>query len=263
MKKVIAYSAIVLLCLVATGIYLFNNQPVKKEKSLSTATKGLDAKKPPRGSMAVYNAEYQFKRQQDPSLGRLPVNIKSKELKFAKTLPKNDTQRSQEWEWRGPANMGGRMLCLAFDVDDENTILAGSASGGMWKTANRTQYWEKVTEPNVEQSATCIAQDTRPGKQNIWYYGTGELLSTTDRNISTNVRTIGIGNGIFKSIDNGDTWQALESTTGGTQGTLDEIFQGVWNIVTDPVTMNKDVVYAACYGAIMRSEDAGNSWELV
>ena len=263
MKKVIVYPAVALLCLAATGIYFLCDQPVKKKIILNTATKGLDAKKPPRGSMALYNAEYQFKKQHDPSLGRLPANIKSKELKFAKTLPKNDSQRGQEWEWRGPADMGGRMLCLAFDVDDENTILAGSASGGMWKTAERTQYWEKVTEPNVEQSATCIAQDTRPGKHHIWYYGTGELLSTTDRNISTNVRTIGIGNGIFKSIDNGDTWQALESTTGGSQGTLDEIFQGVWNIVTDPVTMDKDVVYAACYGAIMRSEDAGNSWELV
>ncbi|MCX6285403.1 MAG: T9SS type A sorting domain-containing protein, partial [Bacteroidetes bacterium] len=34
-------------------------------------------------------------------------------------------------------------------------------------------------------------------------------------------------------------------------------------IVTDPVTMNKDIVYAACYGAIMRSEDGGQTWTMV
>jgi hypothetical protein len=46
------------------------------------------------------------------------------------------------------------------------------------------------------------------------------------------------------------------------QANLLEIFQGVWRIVADPVRMDKDIVYAACYGAIMRSEDGGVSWEV-
>ncbi|MEI6424789.1 MAG: sialidase family protein, partial [Lentisphaerota bacterium] len=46
------------------------------------------------------------------------------------------------------------------------------------------------------------------------------------------------------------------------QGVLQDVFQGVWRIVTDPVNMNKDIVYAACYGAIMRSEDGGNTWSM-
>ncbi|MFH0760410.1 MAG: hypothetical protein V2A67_02750, partial [Bacteroidota bacterium] len=89
------------------------------------------------------------------------------------------------------------------------------------------------------------------------------MLSTTDRNISTNVRTLGIGNGIFKSTDNGESWQPLASTQGGSPGYLSEIFQGIWRIVTDPVRMDKNIVYAACYGAIMRSEDGGERWEMV
>jgi photosystem II stability/assembly factor-like uncharacterized protein len=151
---------------------------------------------------------------------------------------------------------------MAFDVEDENIILAGSASGGMWRTTSGGNVWYKVTPPNTEQSATALAQDTRPGKTDIWYYGTGEILSTTDRNVSTNVRTIGIGNGIFKSTDNGETWQPLPSTQGGTPGTLEKVFQGVWRIVTDPTVPDKDVVYAACYGAIMRSVDGGNTWAI-
>ncbi|MCX6286164.1 MAG: hypothetical protein NTY96_03540, partial [Bacteroidetes bacterium] len=149
----------------------------------------------------------------------------------------------------------GNMLCIAVDVDNENHLLAGSASGGMWESNTEGNLWHKVTAPDAEQSATCVAQDRRTGKHHTWYYGSGELLSTTNRNVSTSVRTVGLGNGIFKSTDNGSSWQALPSTQGGQPGVLKDVFQGVWRIVTDPVTMNKDVVYAACYGAIMRSEN--------
>ncbi|MFH1161086.1 MAG: hypothetical protein V1733_09085 [bacterium] len=103
----------------------------------------------------------------------------------------------------------------------------------------------KTTAPDAEQSATCLAQDARTGHRNTWYYGTGELLSTTNRNISTNIRTVGIGNGIFKSTDNGESWQPLASTQGGSPAFLQEIFQGVWRIAVDPVALNNDIVYAA------------------
>jgi hypothetical protein len=154
------------------------------------------------------------------------------------------------------------MLCIAVDIDDESHLLAGSASGGMWESPDRGQNWHKTTSPDAEQSATCLFQDQRPGKHHTWYYGTGEMLSTTDRNISTNARTIGIGNGIFKSTDNGASWVPLTSTQVASPADLLEIFQGIWRIVADPVRMDKDIVYAACYGAIMRSEDGGVSWEV-
>jgi photosystem II stability/assembly factor-like uncharacterized protein len=205
---------------------------------------------------------YQFMKLKDPKTGVIPPGIRSRELSFVSKLPVQSEGEGQSWNWRGPANIGGRMLCIAIDVDDENHLLAGSASGGMWESNNQGLLWHKTTAPDAEQSATCLVQDKRPGKHHIWYYGTGEMLSTTDRNISTNARTLGIGNGIFKSTDNGATWQPLVATQVGSQANLLEIFQGVWRIVTDPVRVDKDIVYAACYGAIMRSEDGGKSWEV-
>ena len=65
--------------------------------------------------------------------------MKSKELKFASKLPKKDSEKGQVWNWRGPANIGGRMLYLAFDINDEDIIHAGSASCGMWCTADQGQ----------------------------------------------------------------------------------------------------------------------------
>ncbi|MCX6250854.1 MAG: hypothetical protein NTX61_08885 [Bacteroidetes bacterium] len=236
-----------------------SSSPITLKKEAVT---NKELQKMPENRLLAMQADYQFMKLMDPHTGMIPPGIRSRELAFTSRLPKHSEEAGQSWTWRGPANIGGRMLYIAVDVDDENHLLAGSASGGMWESNDRGQNWHKTTAPDAEQSATSLVQDKRPGKHNIWYYGTGEMLSTTDRNISTNARTIGIGDGIFKSTDNGATWQPLAITQGGSPANLNEIFQGVWRIVTDPVRMDKDIVYAACYGAIMRSEDGGASWEV-
>lgn len=216
-----------------------------------------------KGHFALHNAQVEYLKTRNPETGKIPENIRALELEFVKDMAATyKSKGSQEWTARGPKNVGGRMLCIAIDKLDESTMLAGSASGGMWRTTNSGASWSKVTPATGEQSATCLAQDKRDGKTNTWYYGTGEILNTTNRNVSTNVRTIGVGNGIFKSTDNGASWQPLVSTQGGNPGLLQEVFQGVWDIVTDPATTDKDIVYAACYGAIMRSEDGGVTWAI-
>ena len=254
MKRItlLAVPAIILLM----GILLM----VHDQPKVGSNTEKSPKKLPPGRLMAML-ADHYHNMLMNPSTGNIPNGIRAKELDFVDGLKVSSS--GQNWIWRGPENIGGRMLCVAVDVADENHLLAGSASGGMWESTDQGQSWRKTTSPDAEQSATCIAQDQRPGKRNIWYYGTGELLSTTNRNVSTNARTIGIGNGIFKSTDNGASWQPLAATQGGQKGVLTEVFQGTWRIVTDPVRMDRDIVYAASYGAIMRSEDGGQSWEVV
>ncbi|MEI7980072.1 MAG: sialidase family protein, partial [Bacteroidota bacterium] len=262
MKKMLLLLITPVLILAAAWYY-FAPKPVHDAVLSRKVRTSNNKEKVPGASLLPQLVERQNNMLRDPNTGKIPSGIRSRELAFATGLPVVKSTDDQAWDWRGPDNIGGRMLCVAIDVENENHILAGSASGGMWKSDNGGNLWHKVTSPDAEQSATCLVQDRRPGKHAIWYYGTGELLSTTDRNISTSVRTVGLGNGIFKSTDNGASWQALASTQGGTPGVLEDVFQGVWRIVTDPVTMNKDIVYAACYGAIMRSEDGGLTWQVV
>ena len=258
------YAILILFVSVSLAFcYYSYNDSTRHGNSKNEPTVHQKKKKLSQTGFLVMMADYQYSKLRNPITGNIPPGIRSRELAFVSGLPANSQGMGQSWDWRGPANIGGRMLCIEVDIDDTNHLLAGSASGGMWESMDKGQNWHKASSPDAEQSATCLVQDKRPGKHNIWYYGTGEMLSTTDRNVSTNARSVGIGNGIYKSTDNGTSWQPLASTQGASPANLQEIFQGIWRIVTDPVTMNKDIVYAACYGAIMRSENGGQTWQVV
>lgn len=211
---------------------------------------------------------WEYERERDPQSGVIPANAKARELDFAARLPATAygkggaTIQTLEWELLGPYHVGGRTRALAFDVANPNNALAGAVSGGMWRSVDMGDSWTKTTAPNDVQSVSCVVQDKRSGKTAVWYYGTGELLSTTTRRVDTIHRTLATGNGIFKSVDNGATWQHLASTKGGADGRLDEFFQGVWNIATDNSNSAESEVYAACYGAVMRSLDGGETWDV-
>ena len=115
-----------------------------------------------------------------------------------------------------------------------------------------------TTSPNQLHNVTCVVQDTRQGKENVWYFGSGEL---TGSSASGGEAYYG-GNGIYKSIDSGLSWDSLSFTATNTNG-FDSAFDFIWNIKTDPSNDSLDVVYAATYGAIYRSEDGGVSWQKV
>ncbi len=157
--------------LIMTGIMLILTVGPGTDMGDVKNVKGTSVqKKLAKGFFALYNAEQEFLKTRNPVTGEIPDRIAAMEQKFSERLAKAmKFKSSQEWTNRGPFNVGGRMLCIAVDIEDESHLLAGSASGGMWQSKDGGQSWEKVTPANGEQSATCIVQDTRPGKTHIWY----------------------------------------------------------------------------------------------
>ena len=198
-------------------------------------------------------------RLADPSTGEIPRNIHKKERIFAKTLPISNSLSKNNWVHRGPYNVGGRTRAFALDVLNEDILFAGGASGGMFRSIDAGQNWSMTTHPNQLHNVTCISQDKRAGKEHIWYFGSGELTGSS----ASGGEAYYQGNGIYKSIDGGLSWDSLPVTATNTPQSFDNNFDFIWNVETDPSNDTLDVVYAATYGSIYRSQDGGYSWQKV
>ncbi|MCG7859723.1 hypothetical protein MD537_22280, partial [Flavihumibacter sediminis] len=102
---------------------------------------------------------------------------------------------------------------VRFGTAGNNVIIAGAVSGGLFRSTDGGSSWTKVTPDNEIHNVTAIAQDPRTGKQNIWYAGGGEPLGNSASPSAGGA--FYLGNGLFKSTDNGATWQRVTSTFQG------------------------------------------------
>ncbi|HNF72229.1 MAG TPA: sialidase family protein, partial [Chitinophagaceae bacterium] len=100
---------------------------------------------------------------------------------------------------------------------------------------------------------------TRPGKTHLWYALSGELYGTS----ASGGGAFYLGDGAFKSSDNGQTWTPITSTAGGTPNSFSTSFQGGWRIVSSPVDTVPTCIYMATYGTVFRSIDSGKTWKAV
>ena len=201
---------------------------------------------------------WQRNRLADPATGEIPKGIRKRELAYAHSLQKmakTTGKANQEFNWQalGPYNVGGRTRAFAIDVTNENVMLAGGVSGGMWRSIDAGTTWSKVTKQYQHHSITCIVQDTRVGKTNTWYYGTGEAFgNSASKSFSANY----LGNGVYKSTDNGLNWDTLTATVSGTPQKFD-IWDHIWRVAVDASVDTADIVYAALEKFVYRSVDGG------
>src|SRR5712671_4726200 len=114
------------------------------------------------------------------------------------------------WVAMGPRNVGGRIRTLAQDPINTATIYAGSAFGGLWKTANGGDTWRplgaflegaahKELAPPIGAIGVCHRQP------NNLYVGTGEPVAPYFPGI-----------GLFFSSDGGATMQQIDHPGTGT-----------------------------------------------
>jgi len=159
------------------------------------------------------------------------------------------------WIPLGPSNIGGRTRGILIDNQDptHNTLFACAVSGGIWRSKNGGGTWDSV--PGNDQLSSMEACDIAQDKNGVLYVGTGEgfsLYSGGD-GFSTSM----IGGGIFKSIDDGNTWTVIGSTV-PTANNANDNWAYVNRIAIDP--SNPNYIYAATYGGLMVSQNGGTSW---
>ena len=161
-----------------------------------------------------------------------------------------------EWEALGPKNFGGRTICLAFHPTDPGIIYAGSASGGLWKTATAgqgVQAWERVPLGHPVLGVSAIA--INPQNPDELYIGTGEVYNYTAAapGVYDRLTRGSYGIGILKTTDGGQSWQKSLDWSYGEM-------RGVWDVVINP--QNPSTVFAATTEGLYRSHNGGAAWEL-
>ncbi|HWS73206.1 MAG TPA: hypothetical protein VN605_13920, partial [Thermoanaerobaculia bacterium] len=143
------------------------------------------------------------------------------------TVPAATTLETKPLRWRaiGPANMGGRIADFAVNEKEPYSMFVSVGTGGVLRTANNGTTWEPVFDKQSVASTGSVAiSQTNP--KLVWV-GSGEGNS---RNSSS------WGNGIYKSIDGGDTWTNMGLPEAG----------DIPKVAIDP--KNDDVIYAAVLG---------------
>ena len=103
------------------------------------------------------------------------------------------------WFPLGPLNINGRVKSLAMHPGDSDTLFAGAANGGVWKSTAGGNSWRPTWK--FQDSLAIGAVATAPSNGNVVYAGTGEDTPGYGPSYG--------GVGVFRSIDAGETWTQI------------------------------------------------------
>ncbi|MDW8302863.1 MAG: glycosyl hydrolase, partial [Bacteroidia bacterium] len=149
----------------------------------------------------------------------------------------------------GPALTSGRIADFAVHPENIHHYYVATASGGVWRTTNGGASYEPIFDQQGSYSIGCIA--LAPSNPNIVWVGTGE---------NHNQRSVGYGDGVYKSEDGGNTW-----TNMGLKNS-----EHIAKIIIHP--KNPDIVFVAAYGplwsaggerGVYKTTDGGKTWKQV
>jgi hypothetical protein len=163
----------------------------------------------------------------------------------------------EPWRPIGPHNIGGRTISIAFNPLNPNTVYAGSAGGGLWRSyagGVGIDAWDYVSTGFPVLGVNSIA--VAPNDSNIIYIGTGEVYGYQNSIGGLTIRTTrgSYGIGILKTTDAGLTWsKSLDWAYNQTRG--------VQAIRINP--LNPNAVWAATTEGTYKSLDAGLTWTQV
>jgi len=149
----------------------------------------------------------------------------------------------------GPAVTGGRVHDVEALPEDPATIYVATASGGIWKSTNGGTTWAPIFDDQAVSTFGDIA--IAPSHPEIIWAGTGE---------QNNRQSTSWGNGVYRSMDGGETWTHL--------GLVET--RHIGRVVVHP--RDPDIAWVAALGnlwasseerGVYKTVDGGASWDRV
>ena len=228
MKKL--FSPIFIAASLIIGFVYFSNQPIIQSEE-------------------KYPSDWFFMQRAYP-LAEIPLEKYYQAIEETKQIKaQSKSSTTNPWVLRGPTNIGGRISDIEMSPTSFDTIYAGVASGGVFKSADGGISWFPIFDETYTMSIGDLVVD--PINPNIIYVGTGEV------NGGGGSVTYG-GNGVYKSTDAGTTWNHL-----GLEAT-----EYISRIIVDPI--NPQRIFLGAMGKLFgknserglyRSTDGGVTWE--
>ena len=124
----------------------------------------------------------------------------------------------------------GRITSIAIDPNDDNHIIVGSSSGGVWRTDDFAANWEPLSD--YETFLDVFSLEISHNNPDHYFVGTD-------------------GGGVLKSTDAGATWN---STTGIVENDV------INTLVMHPTDHNILFAVGRWQGRVYRSIDGGDTW---
>lgn len=166
----------------------------------------------------------------------------------APMMAKVDTSLYGRMQYRHAGHtIGGRVTAVTGVPSIPRTFYMGVASGGVFRTTNGGQSWSPITDgklPLGSIGAVTVASDP-----NIIYIGTGS------DGVRSNVST---GRGVYRSGDNGATWEFRGLYDVGQIGAL-RVHPTNPNAVI--VAANGDIFKKSPQRGIFKTTDGGKTWK--
>ena len=225
--------------------------------------------------------EYWASRNLDEN-GRVITNFQiNNELKeFNKNNTSNSRAITNNFTEMGPlsaintdtwSSHIGRITSIGLDQNDENHLIVGSSSGGVWRTDDFGVNWTPMSD--AEAYLNIFSLEISHADSDIYFAGTdgGGILKSTDAGVTWN-STAGIVNNdvintltmhptdsnilfaigrwqgrVYRSTDGGDTWDTVHNDS-----------SAMYDLEFKPG--DPSIIYASGNGEVLKSTNNGDSF---
>ena len=207
MKRTKLFLGLVAIASAAATLYVSNNSETISERSYYTEK--LSTERTKKQSWTEAN-EYINSLYVNPLTGKVEPADYAAAYQQALTMS-NAKAASFTFEEDGPDNVGGRTRAIIVDPNNDFTVYAGSVDGGMYKSLNGGNNWNRLIGWDTDATTMAISSICMTSNGTL-YVGTGGGGLLGEGSLDFEGSGMQNGEGVWYSTDGGMSFSQLAGT---------------------------------------------------